>query len=797
VYNDKGIGTHMMIRLRPWLLHMAYLLLSVCAMHHPCQALTVTLTPTSATSISSAYSVSLGNPTGGAYTIGFAGQTTAAIPYNAPPSAVQAAIASLSTVGAGNATVSGNSDAWTVTLADSIVNASHPLTLTSSLTGGSTAVITPLINQQNAWLTSSNSPNPNFLFNNNYPVQAGGQSPTSSGVYGYANAAALDGPIGFIAADFNANSSQVEIIVKGGQGTMRILVDGVVVFNSSSTVSTVSGILYPTNNSQHNIMLDFGGVRATRRIRVECSFCVLCGASVGVNDTITQAAPTTNARCFVLGESFTQGYKGTTFMTGWDYQIGWHFNWDVWSLGQGGTGYIRAGTGGNMDYADRVLPPSNAWVADIGYSTSGSYTLTYAYGGVEETTAPIKYNDSLTTIQSDLEALSNIGAGNVEVHGNAGGMVNAQIIILFRNALSAQAGTVTMNAAGLSPNSSGKAGVLHWYGDIAPFVPRNASGQALPFYIVIACGRSDAIYTLSAIQSAAAALWTGLRAAYPTATIMLVGPWSSGSNQPPIYGQISNALEAQAAITLPPINGQTPFVNLQGTITGTGNEGAPANNGNADIYIASDGVHPTDAGHTYIAQLVSKQFQRLLNGAQPWIPDPAASSLNPVTSTSVPVSVLGADTDGESNLTYTWSAMGPGSVSFSPNGTNAAQNSTATFTAAGCYTITAQVTDTALKTQSNSFCVTVDAPPSSIAISPPSWTTFTYPASQAFTATADDQFGNPIVSQPPFTWGLLSGSVGTISTSGASTVTQNELLCVLSAVSVTCAVIWYVHNSQR
>ncbi len=50
--------------------------------------------------------------------------------------------------------------------------------------------------------------------------------------------------------------------------------------------------------------------------------------------------------------------------------------------------------------------------------------------------------------------------------------------------------------------------------------------------------------------------------------------------------------------------------------------------------------------------------------------------------------MLGADDGGEANLTYTWATTGtpPAAVTFSANGTNAAKNTTATFTKAGTYT---------------------------------------------------------------------------------------------------------------
>ena len=78
----------------------------------------------------------------------------------------------------------------------------------------------------------------------------------------------------------------------------------------------------------------------------------------------------------------------------------------------------------------------------------------------------------------------------------------------------------------------------------------------------------------------------------------------------------------------------------------------------------------------------------------PTVATPASANPNPVTTgTTTSVSVLGSDPAGEASLTYTWSATGPASVAFSPNGTNASKASTATFTATGSYTLTATITD--------------------------------------------------------------------------------------------------------
>ncbi|MGN6368776.1 MAG: hypothetical protein ACTHN5_10990 [Phycisphaerae bacterium] len=70
-----------------------------------------------------------------------------------------------------------------------------------------------------------------------------------------------------------------------------------------------------------------------------------------------------------------------------------------------------------------------------------------------------------------------------------------------------------------------------------------------------------------------------------------------------------------------------------------------------------------------------------------------ASSASPVTNATAGLSILGADDNGEANLTYTWSATGPAPVSYSLNATNAAKATIATFTKAGKYIFTCLITD--------------------------------------------------------------------------------------------------------
>jgi hypothetical protein len=149
------------------------------------------------------------------------------------------------------------------------------------------------------------------------------------------------------------------------------------------------------------------------------------------------------------------------------------------------------------------------------------------------------------------------------------------------------------------------------------------------------------------------------------------------------------------------------------------------------------------------------------------VANPAQAASNPVTGTSVGLSVLGQENGSDNGLTYTWSSTGPAAVSFSSNGTNAAKNTTATFTKAGAYTFTATISD-GTNTVTSNVGVTVSQTLTSATVSPAT-ATVANGATQQFTATALDQFGNALATQPTFTWSIDAGGIGTVNSTGLYT----------------------------
>lgn len=85
-----------------------------------------------------------GTPTGGTFTLTYKGQTTAGIAYNAIASAVQTALAALSTIGTGNVSVTGGpgpATPYVVAMTGSLANDTTAMTASAAgLTGGTPAI---------------------------------------------------------------------------------------------------------------------------------------------------------------------------------------------------------------------------------------------------------------------------------------------------------------------------------------------------------------------------------------------------------------------------------------------------------------------------------------------------------------------------------------------------------------------------------------------------------------------------------------------------------------------------------
>lgn len=151
-------------------------------------------------------------------------------------------------------------------------------------------------------------------------------------------------------------------------------------------------------------------------------------------------------------------------------------------------------------------------------------------------------------------------------------------------------------------------------GSFAVFQAR-VVGDVVPWAfdeLIIWGGFNDSAGSQSEIGAAAGLLYETVQSALPRCEVIVVGCWSPTGTPSTGQANTNTTLRAAAlAAGLPFIDVQSgevvdaggAVVASQGKwITGTGNAGSPAGNGNADVYISSDGIHPNDAGHVYVSR---------------------------------------------------------------------------------------------------------------------------------------------------------------------------------------------------
>lgn len=144
-----------------------------------------------------------------------------------------------------------------------------------------------------------------------------------------------------------------------------------------------------------------------------------------------------------------------------------------------------------------------------------------------------------------------------------------------------------------------------------------------PDTLIISAGYNDNGGSQPSISSAAASLYSAIKAGLPSTVIYVIGCWSpSGSPATSITNTDTTIRTAAAGASLPFISPITGGIyNAAGAliathgpwITGTGRVGATTGSGNADTYIGTDAVHPTDAGHKYLGDRVVAAIQELQN----------------------------------------------------------------------------------------------------------------------------------------------------------------------------------------
>jgi hypothetical protein len=381
--------------------------------------------------------------------------------------------------------------------------------------------------------------------------------------------------------------------------TLYVLQDGTQPFALDGSTGSVKYIHLTWNQS------------GQRKITVEQGIF----AGVAADGAIAPAPSWSATPLIVVGDSFWDGTAAPIDIPRLIDTFALGMGWLPTNLGQGGTGYISRSVG-RLNFQDRIAPPSEAWrVAHT--ATAGTYTIDVAFGGVSATSAAIAFNAGATSIEAALNVLPNISGAGASFSVARGDFATPLLFVGHG-----------MPGATLSFDSSGLTGgamtILGSYeGDLAPNVPRDSSGNALPFYLLVPGSGNDTRFSNAQLQAAATYVAQQITARFPTAIAIFTGVFGDCNAGTSIIGAADisrNAAIAAAAAYLPKIGGKVPFIDTYANglggrkiINGLGTVAEPEPGTNSNLKSITAPGHPTGPGSQFMSDWLVAQVKALID----------------------------------------------------------------------------------------------------------------------------------------------------------------------------------------
>ena len=362
--------------------------------------------------------------------------------------------------------------------------------------------------------------------------------------------------------------------------------------------------------SSYYFKFEWNGTPRTRKFYVENDGCFFFGVwTPRLSDSIHPIHRVYAAKCYVVGDSFADGTGSDGRFSSLSRVFCDDLNWECRQYSIGGTGYVAVGKH-SLNFADRLVPPLNSWNIQVRTPRSGTYQLSQAGHSVT-----VQIGETTEMIQKKFD--ESFGNGKFQLAGD--GSASLFAIGKGSNALVQEPMTATWN--GLSGPSINQCS--RWKGVLANS-ERDANGNELPFYLVLAGGRNDGL-NQSLVQSECQHLLERLQADHPNAKIFVLGAfYAPGSPISESVLSVNEAIKEAATSRLIRINGFMPFIdtlNVGGVrgrnlLTGTGFEGSLKGDGNSDLAVRSDGIHPTLLGHAIYGHYISKEIKKILQAKE-------------------------------------------------------------------------------------------------------------------------------------------------------------------------------------
>jgi hypothetical protein len=342
------------------------------------------------------------------------------------------------------------------------------------------------------------------------------------------------------------------------------------------------------------------------------------GIFVGVasDGSIAPAPSWSTTPLLVVGDSLWEGEAAPSSIPRLIDTFALSMGWLPTNLGQGGTGYInRYKAGSRLNFQDRIAPPQEAWRV-MNAATGGTYTISITLGGVTATTAALAYNANPTSVETALNALPNVAAASGYFYVARGDFATPRIYVGHGVAGAA----ITFDSSSLS---GGAISVLGTYlGDVAPNVPTDSTGKALPFTLLVPGSGNDAAYSDAEVQAAATYVAQQIVQRFPTAKTIFTGVFGDCDARASVIGasDISrNAAIAAGAALLPPFGSKIPFIDTYDNglggfkvIYGLGTVANPQSGTNSNLKSITSPGHPTGAGSQFLSDWLATKVKALI-----------------------------------------------------------------------------------------------------------------------------------------------------------------------------------------
>jgi lysophospholipase L1-like esterase len=357
----------------------------------------------------------------------------------------------------------------------------------------------------------------------------------------------------------------IELFMKGVTGSFLVKVNDEYI--------TLTAQAVPNDGAGYYYYINFASA-ALRRIEFIGYNSLFGGVMTAATDSV-YPAPVRGPRTIIVGDSFTEGSGVSTsnvngFVQLFADAMGWD---DVWGSGVGATGYLAA-PGGKLTFRQRVAADVYAYSPDVVIIAGGrnDTASTAAAVGAE---AELLFADIRSNLPSALLIVTS-------PFWQAGPQTHDAGLIAMRDAIRTAATNngglfvdllempvnpeLTLGTATL--HNSPSAGASTFQTTAASTIMANSTIQfpnGERYYVKATSGGSTPI------------------------TVTIDGPLATNHSAGEVITQIGNSFWV-----------------------GTGRVGNTTGFGNGDVYVSSDGTHPTDAGHAAIGYEVARQVANLL-----------------------------------------------------------------------------------------------------------------------------------------------------------------------------------------